>query len=149
MERVSGWYARKIGLITAVFAIVIVAFTNADTILMFQEFSQDTALSASIVEAADKMVHNGQGTATTFKDIQQEVEELQIPLGWSAGKEDPRAVPDAADEWVLKVVGLGLTALAISLGAPFWFDFLGRLVNLRKSGKVPLTAAEEAEQAKE
>ena len=34
-------------------------------------------------------------------------------------------------------VGALLTALAISLGAPFWFDVLGGLVNVRMSGAKP------------
>ncbi|NCD70968.1 hypothetical protein [Mucilaginibacter agri] len=34
-----------------------------------------------------------------------------------------------------KFLGLLLTALAISLGAPFWFDSLSKLVNLRAAGK--------------
>jgi len=29
------------------------------------------------------------------------------------------------------------TALAISLGAPFWFDILNRLINIRAVGKSP------------
>lgn len=34
-----------------------------------------------------------------------------------------------------KFLGFLLTALAISLGAPFWFDLLGKFINLRASGK--------------
>ncbi|MCO6491838.1 MAG: hypothetical protein J5I98_25710 [Phaeodactylibacter sp.] len=30
-----------------------------------------------------------------------------------------------------------ITALAISLGAPFWFDLLSRLVNMRNAGRRP------------
>jgi hypothetical protein len=30
-----------------------------------------------------------------------------------------------------------LTTLALSLGAPFWFDLLGKLVNLRQTGIPP------------
>jgi hypothetical protein len=35
--------------------------------------------------------------------------------------------------------GLGwlLTALAISLGAPFWFDILNKVVSIRAAGKAP------------
>jgi hypothetical protein len=35
------------------------------------------------------------------------------------------------------VVGCFITGLALTLGAPFWFDLLGRLVNLRQSGVPP------------
>ena len=36
-----------------------------------------------------------------------------------------------------KLLGLLFTAAAVSLGAPFWFDFLGRIVNLRLTGQPP------------
>jgi len=35
-----------------------------------------------------------------------------------------------------KLFGFLITAIAISLGAPFWFDLLNKLVSLRASGKV-------------
>ena len=43
----------------------------------------------------------------------------------------------ATGSWFLKIVGWLLTALAISVGAPFWFDLLNRLVDFRGSGKKP------------
>jgi len=40
--------------------------------------------------------------------------------------------------WLLfKLLGCAMTALAVSLGAPFWFDLFGRLVNLRATGAKP------------
>lgn len=40
--------------------------------------------------------------------------------------------------WVgQKLLGWILTALAISLGAPFWFDLLNKVMKVRSSGKVP------------
>ncbi|HZF12335.1 MAG TPA: hypothetical protein VFE33_26400 [Thermoanaerobaculia bacterium] len=35
------------------------------------------------------------------------------------------------------VWGWLLTAIAVSLGAPFWFDMLNKVINLRSSGKAP------------
>ncbi|AGZ41925.1 hypothetical protein [Actinoplanes friuliensis] len=48
----------------------------------------------------------------------------------------PGQEPGARD-WLLKLLGLVLTAAAAALGAPFWFDLLNRLVNLRSTGKRP------------
>jgi hypothetical protein len=96
----------------------------------------------------------------------------QFPIGWvgwkkaEAGKKDPRQAPveincntDSVlpdinwrggrnDGWgwdkiVLKLLGLIFTALAISLGAPFWTDLLNSFVNLRRGGKKPAPTAEE------
>lgn len=40
--------------------------------------------------------------------------------------------------WILlKLLGFTITALAISLGAPFWFDLLNKVMHIRSSGKVP------------
>jgi hypothetical protein len=37
----------------------------------------------------------------------------------------------------LKIVGLLITVLAVSQGAPFWFDLLQKAVNLRLAGDLP------------
>jgi hypothetical protein len=40
--------------------------------------------------------------------------------------------------WLLwKILGLAITAVAVSLGAPFWFDLLQRIANIRAAGKRP------------
>ncbi|WP_338848741.1 hypothetical protein V8J88_07400 [Massilia sp. W12] len=36
-----------------------------------------------------------------------------------------------------KIIGLSISIFAISLGAPFWFDLLGKVVNLRATGRKP------------
>ena len=52
-------------------------------------------------------------------------------------------MPHGTDGIALAVGGWLLTLLAISLGAPFWFDALSRFSRLRSSGKpeTPLPAA--------
>lgn len=50
----------------------------------------------------------------------------------------------AAGDWLVKVLGWLVTGLAVSLGAPFWFDLLNRLVDLRGAGKRPNPTAEPA-----
>lgn len=42
--------------------------------------------------------------------------------------------------WLLRMTGWLLTALAASLGARFWFDVLGRLVDVRRTRRVPSKA---------
>jgi hypothetical protein len=39
--------------------------------------------------------------------------------------------------WLSKIIGILLSGLAATQGAPFWFDVLQRLVNLRSAGRVP------------
>lgn len=39
--------------------------------------------------------------------------------------------------WLLYFVGIAITAFSLSYGAPFWFDMLVKLVNIRRSGLKP------------
>ncbi len=39
--------------------------------------------------------------------------------------------------WVMYLLGITITAYSLSFGAPFWFDLLIKLVNLRRAGKKP------------
>ncbi|MBD2081529.1 hypothetical protein [Leptolyngbya sp. FACHB-17] len=41
------------------------------------------------------------------------------------------------------IAGWAVSGLAIAMGAPFWFDLLGKLVNVRNSGGKPKRTAEE------
>ena len=44
----------------------------------------------------------------------------------------------------MKILGLLLTAVAVTQGAPFWFDLIKKLSNPRSSGPVPATSEETA-----
>lgn len=60
-----------------------------------------------------------------------------IPLGWDAS-----VFNNTKGEfcWLLipsKIAGLAATILAIMMGAPFWFDLLNKIANLRGTGKKP------------
>lgn len=48
-----------------------------------------------------------------------------------------RAAPSDPGNLLRKILGWLLTALGVSLGAPFWFDLLNKLVNLRGAGPRP------------
>ncbi len=58
--------------------------------------------------------------------------------GTTSGGAASATTPEArAEAWALKLVGLVLTAVALSLGAPFWFDTLSTLTRVRNTGKKP------------
>lgn len=50
-------------------------------------------------------------------------------------------VTDDIYGWTLKLLGFLVTAAATAQGAPFWFDILKNLVNVRSSGAVPTATA--------
>lgn len=68
----------------------------------------------------------------------QIAESLGLPLGWQASEFQRCFGREASIGVTLKkLVGLLLTALALSSGASFWFELLNQLVKLRTSLKPP------------
>jgi len=62
---------------------------------------------------------------------------LGLPIGWGSADLPPEdaTAGENLQYWISKVFGLLLTALAISLGAPFWFDVLRKVSMIRSSGR--------------
>lgn len=56
-------------------------------------------------------------------------------LGWTEARR--QAMGGCGSTLLMAVLGYLLTAAAISLGAPFWFDVLGKVSNLRSTLKSP------------
>jgi hypothetical protein len=144
MARVSGWYKRKTQIILIVIGIALVPAINANTIAMGERIWKDDTVRAAVVaqaqgNSAAGQVSAGQKLNDAANDVDKVVK-VGIPMGWRGA-----AVPHGADAVAMAIGGWILTILAISLGAPFWFDTLGRLSRLRSSGKpetpLPATAS--------
>ncbi|MEP6670047.1 MAG: hypothetical protein ABJF10_12885 [Chthoniobacter sp.] len=58
-----------------------------------------------------------------------------LPIGWHKGDWD-KAFADFPSG-LRTILGWVLTALAASLGAPFWFDTLNKIVTIRAGGRAP------------
>jgi hypothetical protein len=74
--------------------------------------------------------------ADDIKSLSEKIGSLGLPLGW---KKDATSWTDPL-ELLQKILGLLITSLAITLGAPFWFDTLNRIINVRGAIK-PQTPA--------
>lgn len=142
MDRVSGWYKRKAQLLVLFWALVVTLPLNADTLMIANSLWRDGTMRASIVaaaqEAAKQPLPTGSAPSlTSLEQLQAEVQKLHVPIGWSRVSGDPRAVPGNPPGWFIKIVGLLFTTVAVSLGAPFWFEVLNKFVSLRSAGKPP------------
>jgi len=61
----------------------------------------------------------------------------KLPVGWASWKDFCDAIVPTSASLLVRLLGWILTALAISLGAPFWFDFLNRFINVRTTIRKP------------
>jgi hypothetical protein len=150
MERVSGWYRRKIQVLLTVIAAGVVLFLNVDTIQIASGLWADQSVRKAVVAAAGTEAQSSrqqlqiQDVARSIDDL----EELKIPIGWTTADDptpetpDPRRLVWPWSDWawfLSKTLGLLLTTAALTLGAPFWFDVLSKIARLRAAGAPPPT----------
>jgi hypothetical protein len=150
MDRLSGDYKRYLQWISVVIGLIIACTFNADTLNVASSLWNSPASSAAVAQNASAAAQTQTGMAAApsgcinasdngpFKQNAQnlcalESEMQPLPLGWTA-------LPTGVN-WLWKVLGLILTTIALTLGAPFWFDLLKQFVNLRGTGPKPDTVS--------
>ena len=130
MERVSGWYKRKTQVLQLALALIIVVLANVDSVRIAKSLSGvNSPLRDSIRDAAHSFIEKDlqqENAQTQLRAATEAIGNLALPIGWGNGGFGPTTV-----------LGWLVTALAATLGAPFWFDLLNRFVNVRASGKAP------------
>lgn len=153
MDRVGGWYKRKVHVINLTAGFVLAAAVNASTIHIVEDlWRDDVARQVAVTTAqqtitgpmAGSLCGKADAVATTGGQAQTDAAAAVIqcqtqaaisaytsvgslPLGWSQG------APTDARDWVTLVLGWIITGFALSLGAPFWFDLLQKVVKIRTS----------------
>jgi hypothetical protein len=135
MDKLSLWYKKESRKIIFVIGILVTLVLNLDTFMIVKSLYQNETLRSGVIAAAEK------ADPAAFKPenigkTRDELEQLGFPLGWDLGisqNEDPRGYPVGEIAIIYKIIGLLLTLMAISLGAPFWFDILRKLLKFRKA----------------
>ena len=159
MDRVSGWYKRRTQLVNLGIAAVLVIFLNIDTVLLVRALSENETLRKTVVaeaeayaETADRAAPPAGGTGTAppspdeqFRKLRSQVGALGLPIGWRSGPRqnaDFRQFPGLSLSLWGQTLGFHLlgwivSMFAVSLGAPFWFDMLNKVISIRSTGRAP------------
>jgi hypothetical protein len=145
MDRVSGWYRRRTQLILFFIGIGAAIALNVDSITIASRLTTDKALRAAIVETAQTTAQGAMPAAPTNKSydqISRELTSIGYPIGWRELTPEPQMCKPNGGKceytlgaWIQVVIGWLVTALAIMLGAPFWFDVLNKFVVIRSTVK--------------
>lgn len=152
MERGTGAYKRWMSVFSLAFGLALAVAFNCDTIRVAQELGTNAALRGAVVKTAEEIGKRCQPSTPVVdpakptqaekdaaakakaecEEVRKNLDALQtLPVGWKAA--DGSALP-----WdLLSIVGWLVTALAVSLGAPFWFDMLSKFMNVRGALKAP------------
>lgn len=139
MDRVSGLYKRYLKWISFAVGLVITFTIGADTIQVGRALWVDGTLRAQMVQAATgiQASYDPKAAKTSlFDTLKTDDESIRtLPIGW---RNFPTEMSWSSFVALLvKLVGLILTSLAVSLGAPFWFDLLSKFMNVRGTGQPP------------
>ncbi|BBO68535.1 hypothetical protein DSCA_24650 [Desulfosarcina alkanivorans] len=130
MDRVSGTYKRKTQAILLALALGLCVVVNADTIEIARTLWNAPVIRQGVVAAAEKQAQPPAAREkASLGELTGQLNALNLPLGWRLDN-----LPQGW-QWLTKIIGLMVTALAVSLGAPFWFDLLNRFVRVRSSVK--------------
>lgn len=131
MDRVSGWYKRHTQWVLVVIGCVVTIALNVDSVRVADAFSKSPMLAAAVVN---------QGSA---EDPKKQLSSLGLPIGWDGAGEERTppwissdgALPHAGHLLYFHWAGWLVTIVAISFGAPFWFDVLNKFMVVRSTVK--------------
>jgi hypothetical protein len=167
MERVSGWYKRRTQLVLFIVGLATTIACDADTVRIANQLYRDPARRDAAVAMAAAVGRDtalartlGAGTAqgaarpstasdsvpSRTADVARgavaRLDSLGLPLAWA----DVHAARDIPGHIAAAVLGWLLTAFAISLGAPFWFEMLNRVMAIRSTVKARESAPQDERQ---
>jgi hypothetical protein len=100
---------------------------------------RDLGAQLSVIEKQIKNIEEGRATNTPIpKDSQAVITRLN-QFSASSTSEISHNVSRQGG-WPRVLFGWLITAVALSMGAPFWFDLLSRVMNVRNAAKMPVSA---------
>jgi len=154
MDRASGVYKRNTQLLCFFLGFAIAIIFNLDSLFLAHRLSQDTAMRTALAGGAETIVKESTAQNSQNFDpdkLQGNINSLLgnslfiAPITENAGNlvncpknqltcPLKRGIPSFG-KVATAVLGWIITALAIYMGAPFWFEILGKLVNVRSTGK--------------
>ena len=160
MNRATGWFKDKLQKILLAVSFVFVVAINANLFAIVDGLWTSQVLSDKIATMADAYVSNhpnaGKVTDSTVVQLVSDINTLNdtgIPIGWETlqnqSKTDslnnaegikPKMWKSFKHSWAGMALGWVLMAIFVSAGAPFWFQILSKIVNLRKTGIKPKTS---------
>lgn len=150
MDRLSGSYKRFSQAMTFLFAFLLALGFQIDAIGIVERLMVDPPLRNALVAQATTYIEqhkdappaalpapaDPKAQADDFKKRIDAMEQARDQLADVFAIVGPRS-HETPQGWARYLAGILITALAGMLGAPFWFDLLQKMVNLRGAGPKP------------
>ncbi len=138
MGRVSAAYKQRMQILTILVAALVTLIFGADSLAIGNALWQEPSVRAAVTGAAysnqaaatgvNQPAVNLPNQSSSVQETIKTISQQNLPLGWTA-------IPNTVGGWIQKVIGLVLTMAAVSLGAPFWYQLLQQLTQLRQTSQ--------------
>jgi hypothetical protein len=167
MDRASGWYKRRTQALLFLLGFAIAAGMNIDALHVMQRLTADKAFRDVVVKEAAAAPAPATQTER-MGNAKAALEKVGMPIGWRRWQSDspgssaafslpvPRQLCSLlasgacvrsqwlGADWLEVISGWLLTAFAVMLGAPFWFDVLNKFMVVRSTVKPHEKSGDEA-----
>jgi hypothetical protein len=136
-DRAEQWFQIHVRMVTIVAAVLVSLFLQLDTVEIYDKLRHEPKLVEALVKAAPGTLEQGAAVPVqadagarekAFADLKARIDSTGfelLPSGWFA------RWPSEKLWWFNHLFGLALSAGLLTLGAPFWFNLLKNLMNLR------------------
>lgn len=148
MDRISGWYKRLTQWILFSIGLAVAIAFNIDTFAIANHLYKNEEARSVIVEQA-KVISTGSIPNIKPEDALEKLKSKGLPIGWPMQESQKREgwpawIPARVSTGIALIFGWLITALAVSMGAPFWFDMLNKVMVIRSTVKPHEKSPEEA-----
>ncbi|MDE2298124.1 MAG: hypothetical protein KGL99_16050 [Burkholderiales bacterium] len=171
MDRASGWYKRRTQALLFLLGLAAAVVMNIDALHVMQHLTADKAYREVVVKEAGTVAAPGEPASAVqlerMRNARSALERVGMPIGWRAWRPASAAAGSQAlplptqlcvpldgslcrraqwlgADWLEVLCGWLLTAFAVMLGAPFWFDVLNKFIVIRSTVKPHEKSAEAA-----
>ena len=157
MERASGWYRRQTQWFIVIVGFFLALALNLNAVVIAKHLSRDQTVRESIVRLVDNVVREQNPLSQEqLNKLNTSVRATGLPIGWGEtampyipkmlkdllgievkGEEDKGDIGIFKSSLIIIELLMGYLAfaLAATLGTPFWFDLLGKVIAIRSTIK--------------
>jgi len=146
MDRASGVYKRNAKGVAILIGISVAILTNTDTFHIVNRLSQDSAIRSTITQSASQRTDYINDPEARRK-IDNLLANNSLPIGLQNINQQFELDTRGLNDGIILLIRIGqifrliggwvMSGLAIAMGAPFWFDILNKVINVRNAGPKP------------
>ncbi|MFZ0187578.1 MAG: hypothetical protein WAL72_11630 [Streptosporangiaceae bacterium] len=158
MDRVSGWYKRRVAKITLVVGAIVIVMLNLNALTIGRTLYSENAVSAAVSSVAAKATTCTTADQACLASLDSDLSAAAasgLPVGWGTVRAcTQKGVPcgwwerrgilspfggdgSQAAQVLLVLLGFLVMIFALLPGAQFWFGLLSKLGTLRSTGPKP------------